>query len=381
MRMKKIHIVLSAPQMFGFMRGQGARLRKLGYRPTVISAGSESLDRQAAEDGVGRRIIPIARDISPLNDFMVFVSLCKIFQHEKPDAVLLSGPKAIFLAGMAAWLVGIPQRIVVYHGMRQEVMQSPLRHLLNFCDRIAFACASKVLAVSPSLRELVLSRRLCPRYKISVTGNGTANGIDCNWFKKTPAIQAQSELIQKSYQIDKDAIIIGFVGRITEDKGIIDLLDTFAEIKIMRSKVVLLLVGPEEIKTHPLRQRWSRIRGDLRIIWVGNILDVRPYLQLMHVHVFPTAREGFGLAVAEAAAMQVPSVGYSTTGVVDAIEHGQTGVLVPAGDLVALLAAVLRYVDDRDLCLNHGALARERVIKLFSPGSTWASYEQSLSEA
>jgi glycosyltransferase involved in cell wall biosynthesis len=379
--MKKIHIVLSAPQMFGFMRGQGARLRTLGYRATVISAVSESLDRQAAEDGVVRRIIPITRHISLLSDFMVFVSLCKIFQREKPDAVLLSGPKAIFLAGMAAWLVGIPQRIVVYHGMRQEVMQSPLRHLLNFCDRTAFACASKVLAVSPSLRELVVSRRLCPRYKISVTGNGTANGIDCNWFKRTPEIQAQSELIQKSYQIDKDATVVGFVGRITEDKGIIDLLDTFDEIAVMRSKVVLLLVGPEEIKTLLLRQRWSHIRGDLRIIWVGNVVDVRPYLQLMHVHIFPTTREGFGLAVAEAAAMQVPSVGYATTGVIDAIEHGQTGTLVPPGDLAALLAAVLCYIDNRDLCLNQGASARERVIKLFSPSSTWASYEQSLSEA
>ena len=378
MRMKKIHIVLSAPQMFGFMRGQGARLRTLGYMPTVISANSESLDRQAAEDGVGRRIIPIVRDISLGADLVTFLALCRIFHRDRPEAVMLSGPKAIFLGGMAAWLTAVPRRVAVYHGMRQEVMVGPLRRLLDICDRISFACADKVLVVSPSLGRLVVARGLVTADKVRVTGAGTANGVDCEWFDRTQDVQSASELLLRKLALRPGVPLLGFIGRITEDKGIVHLLDALDLIAEAHPDVVLLAVGPDEICTPTLRLRWNQACTTGRVIWVGVVADVRPYLNLISVHIFPSLREGFGLAVVEAAALWVPSVAFRVTGVVDAIDHGKTGVLVSPADADALAAATICYLNDAQLSAQHGAAARERVQSLFAPESTWSAYQVAL---
>lgn len=376
--MRKIHLVLSAPQMFGFMRGQGARLRSMGYAPAVISSASAQLDAHAAEDGVARMTVPIARDISLVADLVTFLALCRIFHRDRPESVLLSGPKAIFLGGLAAWLAAVPRRVAVYHGMRQEVMVGPLRRLLDLCDRISFACADKVLVVSPSLGRLVVARGLVAPGKVSVTGAGTANGVDCGWFDRTPDVQSASELLARKLGLRPGAPRLGFVGRITEDKGVVHLLDALDLVAQARPDIVLLAVGPDEIRTPALRLRWNQACAAGHVIWVGAVPDVRPYLDLMSVHVFPSLREGFGLAVAEAAAMRVPSVAFRVTGVVDAVDDGKTGVLVPSGDVGALAAATARYLDDARLRACHGAAARERVRSLFDPESTWSVYREAL---
>lgn len=376
--MKRIHIVLSAPQMFGFMRGQGARLRAMGFSPVVISSDAAHLDAQAAEDGVARMTVPIARDISLGADLATFLALCRIFHRDKPEAVLLSGPKAIFLGGMAAWLAGVPHRVAVYHGMRQEVMAGPLRRLLDLCDRVSFACADRVLVVSPSLARLVIARGLVAPHKVEVTGAGTANGIDCGWFDRSQAVESASGRLARGLGLRPGAPLIGFIGRITEDKGIAHLLNACDLITRTRPDVTLLAVGPDEIRSPALRLCWNQACATGRVIWVGAVPDVRPYLNLMSAHVFPSLREGFGLAVAEAAAMRVPSVAFRVTGVVDAIDDGNTGVLVPPGDAGALAAATLRYLDDAELRARHGDAARERVRSLFGPEFTWSAYREAL---
>ena len=376
--MKKIHLVLSAPQMFGFMRGQGERLRHLGYRVAVLSSKSDLLDAQAKEDGIDRLTIPIVRDIAPQQDLATLVSLCRVLIQDRPDAVMLSGPKAIFLGGIAAWITGVNRRIAIYHGMRQEASRGLFRVILDFCDRVSFASADKVLVVSPSLGRLIVARGLVPAHKVTVTGNGTANGIDCYRFDRTREVHATADAIRTKLCISPDAPVLGFVGRITEDKGMGHLLDVLNMVRSEFPKAVLLAVGPDELRTPNLRNRWQAACSVAEVLWVGGVNDVRPYLCLMNVHVFPSLREGFGLSVAEAAAMQVPSVGFRTTGVVDAIINGETGALVQSGDSRAMAAEVLCYLRDPAKRAADGVRARARTTKDFSPEHTWSAYQAAL---
>lgn len=377
---KQVFIVLSAPQMFGFMRGQPARFKKIGYASTVIAAPSKSLDEDVREEGAGRMVLAVDRDISPLKDAAAFIGLCHLLVRHRPSAVLLSGPKAVFLGSVAAWICGIPVRVIVYHGMRQENLRGTKRYILDACDRVAFAAAQLALAVSHSLEKKVLERGLCEPSKIKVIGNGTANGIDSEKYRVTDEIVQRSARARLALKMPPDAHVIGFVGRITEDKGFAQLIDVHKEVQKTFPNTILLLVGPEEIHTPVGARLLAAAKMDAFVRCVGSVADVRPYIHLMQVFVFPSLREGFPISPMEAAAMGVPAVSIPSTGTVDAIVHGETGVLCPSGDTVSMARAVVEYLSDDELRRKHGDQASRRVASLFAPDHAWLTYQMAFSD-
>jgi len=376
---KSLYIVLSAPSLFGFMKGQPARMRAIGFNPVVIASASDQLDKQTREEGCARLEIDIRRDISPFHDACAFLRLLWLFARSRPTAVLLSGPKAIFLGGMAAWLLGVERRVVVYHGMRQETLRGPLRALIDCCDRISFICATQILAVSPSLREKMHVCGLAEKCRVKVTGNGTANGVDTDYFQVTPASIAKRNKLGEQLGIPPGASVAGFVGRMTEDKGVADLFAAYRMLREDIPELYLVLVGALEMAYPGGRQYFADECAQPRVIWVGAVSDIRPYVQLFNVQIFPSSREGLPLAVVEAAALEVPTVAYVATGLVDAIADGATGSLVEAGDVKALANAALGYLTQVDLSVSRGQAARRRVKDLYSPDSVWMAYQAALS--
>lgn len=373
-----LHVVLSAPEMFGFMRGQPQRMRRLGFEPVIISSASPVLDQQTKAEGLRRITVPICRSISLWRDAQTFYRLCQIFKKEAPEVVLLSGPKAIFLGSMAAWVCAVPQRIVIYHGMRQENMRGLLRCILDVCDKVSFACATKALAVSPSLRTLVLERKLADASKLQAIKPGTPNGIDANRYRLTPQVIAESAELQLTLGILPGTPIVGFLGRLTEDKGIADLYKTFLVLREKSPDLRLLCVGPAEMLTPVGRQLLTAMRANPAVIFTGPVTNVLPYLNLMKVHIFPSHREGFGLSVAEAGALGVPTVAYDVTGVKDAIVAGVTGKLIRHGDVAAMTQAVSDYLLDDPQRQEHGHNAMQRISEAFSPDEIWNSYLEAL---
>lgn len=374
----RLHAVLSAPGLFGFMGGQPERLRAIGIRTTLVSAPSAWLDQRAEAEGAERVSIPICRDISLVRDAETFARLCLLFSREAPDIVLLSGPKAIFLGGMAAWLCGVPTRVAVYHGMRQENLRGPLRWVLDLCDRVSFACASQVLAVSPSLRALVLSRGLTVSDKIAVTGHGTANGVDPRRFALSRRSLAEARTLKSRLRIPDGAPVIGFVGRLTEDKGIADIYEAFLDLRRTHASLHLMLLGADEMQTDAGRALLGRLRADAQVRVIEHTDAVDTHMQLLSAQAFASSREGFGMVIAEAAALAVPTAAYDVTGVRDAIVHGETGLLVPHGDVAALAAALRLYLDDPALRRRHGLSGWHRVRRLYGQQQVWRSYLEAL---
>jgi len=95
------------------------------------------------------------------------------------------------------------------------------------------------------------------------------------------------------------------------------------------------------------------------------------FYRMVDLIVLPTYSEGFPNVLLEAAAMALPVVATRVTGCVDAVEDQVTGALVPPRDADALLAAMVRYLDDPELRNRHGAAARERVLRSFRPEPIW----------
>jgi glycosyltransferase involved in cell wall biosynthesis len=369
-----IHIVLSAPGLFGFMSGQSDRLRQLGFLPTIVSSASDWLDERAASEGARRVVLPICRDISLFRDTVSFIRLCRLFYREAPQSVLLSGPKAIFLGGMAAWLCGVQTRVTVYHGMRQENLRGPLRWILDACDKLSFASSTNVLAVSPSLRSLMIQRKLLDPGEVKVIGHGTANGVNPERFTITTEHVAASVAIKLALGIPSAAPVIGFVGRLTEDKGIADAYAVFRVLQATRLDLHFILVGSDEMRTSKGKDLLALLRGDSQVRLIEHTDSVEDYLNLFWVQVFPSAREGFGMVIAEAAALAVPTVAYNVTGVCDAIADGESGMLVPYGNTTALATALSLYLYNAELRMRHGMNGWSRTRRLYTTEHTWPSY-------
>jgi glycosyltransferase involved in cell wall biosynthesis len=221
--------------------------------------------------------------------------------------------------------------------------------------------------VSESLRQVYLKRRLASPAKTAVLGPGSANGVDLHRFGDAVATRVKAKALREQLGIPDGAPVIGYVGRLTRDKGIVELFHAFKAARKAVADLRLLLVGDFEtgdpvpddcarqIQSHP----------QIHLSPGGRVDDVAPYYLLMDVLAFPSYREGFGNVVLEAGAASVPVAGFRATGTVDSVQNGVTGTLVPIGDVPQLAHAIQRYFEDHRLRRAHGRAARERVERQF----------------
>ncbi len=155
-----------------------------------------------------------------------------------------------------------------------------------------------------------------------------------------------------------------FAGRLSPEKGILELVEA--------ARGMRLVVAGDG----PLR---DRVPGALGFVPHD---DLGPLYERAAVVACPSHREGFGVVCAEAMAHGRPVVAGATGGLLDLVVDGETGLLVPPGDVGALRAALERLLEDSELRRRLGAAGRERIVERFAwpavTDATLAAYEEAL---
>lgn len=131
--------------------------------------------------------------------------------------------------------------------------------------------------------------------------------------------------------------IYGFVGRITRDKGINELLEAFLEFK---DESKLLLIGNFENENTLDRNLINKAMKDKNIKFHESVVDIEKYFAAIDVLLLPSYREGFGNVIIEAAVMGTPAIVSNIPGPIDAIEEGKTALTVIKKDKDSLLNAM-----------------------------------------
>lgn len=335
----------------------GARLRALreaGFHVILLASPGELLDRTAQKAGVESVAIPMVRGVaSPIADLHSFFRLWRVLLERKPDLVEFSTPKAGLLGSVAAWFCGVPHRVYMLRGLKLESSLGLKRMLLLATERLAAACAHVVLCNSESLRAEAQALGIASAAKLRILGQGSSNGVDIEHF--CPGLRH----VRENLGIPLDAPVIGFVGRLTRDKGLPELFRAFMRILRAVPSARLLLVGwfdaSEDAVGKALR---ARILNHPQVYCTGMVKDTAPYYRAMDVFVLPTWREGFPNAVLEAAATGIPVVTTESTGARDSIVPEVTGLLIPPGYPDAICEAVLKIIRDPRRRRRMGRAAR-----------------------
>lgn len=338
--------------------GRLRTLREAGFRVTLVSSPGALLTSTAAKEGVESVAIPMRREMAPVSDLLSLLRLCWLLWRLRPDMTEFSTPKAGLLGSIAAMLCGVPSRIYFLRGLKLETTTGVKRHILLAAERVASACSHMVLCNSESLRSQALALRVAPEAKLLILGSGSSGGVDVERFSPGPGI------LRARLGLPPDASVVGFVGRLTRDKGLPELIEAFIAILAARPQAHLLLVGWFDAAEDALsRELRSRIINHPRIHLTGYVADTAPYYRVMDVMVLPTWREGFPNVVLEAAATGIPVVTTLSTGSRDAVVPEVTGLLIPPGYPVAIFEAVLKLLCNPERRYRMGVAARAWVLK------------------
>jgi glycosyltransferase involved in cell wall biosynthesis len=360
-RQRHIVIGITHPQTCLTLTGRLRALREAGFRVTLISSPGDLLDRTAAREGVDALPLPMRREISPFSDVISLIRLWWALLRLRPDVAEFSTPKAGLLGGLASRLAGVPARVYMLRGLKLETSVGIKRILLLAAERISASCAQVVLCNSLSMQLEALAMRVAPARKLRILGTGSSNGVDVDRF--SPGASD----IRSILSIPEDEPVVGFVGRLTRDKGIPELVDAFEIILRSQPKAHLLLVGWFDLAEDALSSEVrARIESHSRIHCTGFVPDTAPYYRAMEVMVLATWREGFPNVVLEAAATGIPVITTACTGSRDSVLPEVTGLLIPPGSPHAISEAVLSLLADPARRQHMGAAARRWICENYA---------------
>lgn len=337
---------------------QLAAIARGGHEVWAVCSDGPEMAGVRAIPGVAVETVRIPRSISPGADLRALVALYRCFRRADFDLVHSMTPKAGLLCALAAWLAGVPIRLHTFTGQVWAEQRGPGRWIGKFCDRLIVRLNSGCYADSPSQRDFIVAEGIAPAARLRVLRDGSIAGVDLRRFR--PEARAESAALRRELGIGPQARIVTFVGRVTRAKGVVDLVAAFAGIADSRD-LFLLLVGPFEPELDPLPAATARLIAEHpRIRALGYQAAPERFVAAADLFCLPSYREGFGTVVIEAAAMGIPAVATRIVGLVDAVEDGVTGILVPPRDQAALAAALARLLDDAALSARMGAAAAAR---------------------
>jgi glycosyltransferase involved in cell wall biosynthesis len=323
------------------VRGQLGHLVHQGFdvmvatrldRPTRVAGADGRWDA-----GVLVEHLPFVRQPSPIADLRALVATVALVRRLRPSIVNASTPKAGLLGMLAARVCRVPVRVYVVRGYRFETATGGRRRVLMAFERMAARCANHVVFNSASLMAVGVREGLVADGHGVVIGAGSGNGVDVARFADVDG-PSRDEARQR-FGLNADAMVIGFVGRFSRDKGIDDLVTAFERLRA-RHECQLLLVGQYDTGDPIRTATRHRIDTDPHIVVVPWVDDPVAAYRSMDVLAFPSAREGLPNVLLEAQLCGVPVVAYSATGTIDAVCADSADLLVPIGDIDGLCAKI-----------------------------------------
>lgn len=355
--MKKLCFVVSSPATaLAFLKGPMQTLSK--YYTLHLIVNTKDVRPLLAELPLkGVHVQKIERGINPLKDLNCLISMVRFLRKQQFDALHSVSPKAGFMAMLGGLIANIPLRTHTFTGQVWANKKGLFRFLLKSMDRLIAGCATQVLVDGKSqLRYLKEHGVINPAAQ--VLGKGSICGVSLTRFK--PSVSLREER-RKKLKLEENEWVFMFLGRLNHDKGVIDLIHAFEQLDQSKKPSSLFLVGDDEeqIKTH-FQPTSSKIH------FIPFEKNPEELLQACDSFCLPSYREGFGLSVIEASALEKPIICSDAYGLADTIVQGETGLRHGVGDVDDLKQKLTYALNHREELRAMGKAGRKYVEANFS---------------
>lgn len=352
--------------------GLFARLQDAGYDVTGVCADGPFVERVRA-GGLRVETVPMVRHFAPLADLRGLWRLVRLFRRERFDLIHYSTPKAALLASLAGRLAGRAKLLYTLRGLGYQGYRGAKREIGRQCERIACACADRILCISRSLAEEAAREGLAAVARFEVLGAGSSRGVDCRRFRRDEATQSAGHSLRRELGIPPEAVVLGYVGRIAREKGLERLARVFPQLAVEHAAAHMILIGHTD-QRDPLDSDTLRVFDEHPRIHVlpftDRLEDVYAAMDMLVLH---SDREGFGNALIEGSAMELPVVGSDIPGCRDAVRAGETGLLVRPDDEAGLAAALRALLESPDLRQRLGQTGVTWVRANFDRERVWSN--------
>jgi glycosyltransferase involved in cell wall biosynthesis len=246
-------------------------------------------------------------------------------------------------------LAGVP--VIIAHEHWSSKSQREV-----WVDKLLYRLSDRILVPSEASKRMVMEVEGIPHRHLHVI----YNGIDKAQFApRSDRAETRSEL-----DIPADAQVIGTVGRLSAEKGGVDLLiHAAARLRNNHPQVRLVIVGDGPLR-EGLEEEAVRLGED--VIFTGTRTDVARLLNAMDIFVLPSLHEAFPIAILEAMAVRLPVVATRVGGVPEVIQDGATGLLVSPNDEQALHKALHRLLTKPQLAESLAQAGQQHVYEHFT---------------
>lgn len=320
--------------------------------------------------------LSIARQVSFISDVKVLFSLIKHLQLNDYDLVWGIGPKAGLIAMLSSWICGVRHRLFVFQGEVWSSKRGLSKVFFKIMDKLTALFATSVLAVGSSEKRYLEFEGVVNKNEIKVLGSGSICGVDLKKFHPDSEVKQK---LRSDLSIPLTARVCLFLGRINQDKGIMDLVQAFKLAHKKSPDLFLLIIGPDEFGLNQAIQ--DELYGYEQFYKIIDfVADPEQYYCLADFFCLPSYREGFPISILEASACGIPSIGSDIYGINDAIVDGVTGIQYPLGNIAELGNSLLKFSNDPSYCEELGRAARNRVTLNFEQDSVCTRYVNFIKE-
>ena len=325
----------------------GLRARRVEVEAWGLSGGGPVLE-SLAQAGVTTRVFRLEVYLSPL----AIASVARALRVAAASIVHTHALPAGVLGRLAALVAGA-RRVHHWHTMRR------LRGWTALKERLLNACTDKIVCCADAVRRGLVDGGWASADRCSVVYNGV------------PAAEFDAPLQQRAsvrerWGLTERGLAIGTIASLVPEKGHRVLLDGIPGVLARYPSAVFVWAG-EGRQAAELRREVAARGLDGAVRFLGHVDDVPALLSALDLVVLPsTEREGFPLALTEAAMAGRPAIASRLGGIPEIIEDRRTGLLVPPRDAPALAGAIVELLSDAELRNRLGEAARMRARERFT---------------
>ena len=300
----------------------------------------ELVERAKKVEAVKLFDIPfLGREVSPYRDIRAFLSLYKLFKEEDFTIIHTHSSKAGLLARLAAVLNKTPIVIHTIHGFAfNDFMNGLKKNFFIYLEKLLAKWTDVLITVSNLNKKKIIDLNIAHENKIK----NIYSGIDLSLFTNK-----RNDEFRKELNLENDHLLLGSVGRLSNQKDPITMIEAFGIISKPFPNAHLALVGDGELKGKIL-EKIVQLKLNDRIHLTGNKNNPWSVYHSMDLFIMSSIYEGLGRSITEALSCGVPVVCTDVEGVPEIVRDNITGILVRPKDSNKLADAIIRTLNDME---------------------------------